>query len=255
MSQYMIPLSFYLLCSTAIAQQMPGADQYLAYESAMKDMQQSAQTLQSMMSDKIVDKEKGRAAFSELSNNRDKVEQHLTDAIAEGNAAAIYMKARMVQIGAWSDSDKSKNRETACGLYGEAAQKGLVAGAVAYVNCQKSFPPSPMLETSQTLLRKVLEGQDIYQEAYPLPVDHAFCFERRLEPIAPGEDPAEKLRQFGQPLMLTAEQYRAEGFYRLAAGSATEKKGQTESDLHSAFQSGCQTDGLRMRPAAMVNKG
>ncbi|MCO8311815.1 hypothetical protein NHU87_14315 [Pseudomonas mandelii] len=255
MSRNAIALSVCLFCSTASAQQMPGADQYLAYEAAMTAMEQSALALQSIMGDKTVDKEKGRAAFAELSNDRDKVEQHLTQAIAEGNAAAIYMKARMVQGGTWSDSDPSKNRETACGLYGEAAQKGLVAGAVAYLNCQKSFPPSPMLEPSQILLRNVLEGQDVYQDAYPLPIDHGFCFEARLKPIEPGEDPAEKLRQLGQPVMLTAGQFRAEGFYRLAAGSLAEKQGQTESDLRSAYEAGCETDGLRMRSATKSSKG
>lgn len=247
MFKYVIPLCFF--CSAASAQDVPGADQYLAYETAMEEMQQLVMTLESMMSDKEVDKERGRVVIAELSNHRESVELHLTNAIAEGNAAAIYMKARLVRAGAWSNSNKSAGREIACALYEEAAQKGLVAGAVAYVNCLAViYPPTPEVERSRVLLRRALEGQDLYQAAYPFPISHAYCFERKLEPIGPDEDPTEKLKQFGQPVALTSEQFRAEGSYLLAAAGLSKKKEQAANDLNSAFQAGCQTDGMRLKP-------
>lgn len=249
MFRKLIALFYFLTFPVTAAQTTPpGSDAYNQYLMTYGDVQDSAQSLTAMMAEKTPDKANGRALIQQLIEGQAKAERYLEQAIQQGNAAAVYIKARMVQFGDPKNLDLTKKRKDACDLYGESAKKGLVIGAIAYEECSHTIPPTPQYEASRRLLRKTLDAGDIYHDMYPLPATHAYCFERKIESLQEGEDPIKKMKQWAQPIQLEAEQARAEGFYRLAADYSSPKSSQSQQDLDSAFRIGCKTDGLRLKP-------
>lgn len=249
MSRKLIALLSLLAFPVAGAQTTPpGAEAFNQFVTAYWELQESSQALMAMMTEKAPDKAKGRALVEQINEDKNKVDRYLEQAIKEGHAVAFYSKARMVQFGDPKNLDLTKKREAACALYGESAKRGLIIGAVAYVNCSNTIPPTPQYEASRTLLRNALNAADIYQDVYPLAITHAYCFERKVEPLQEGEDPLEKMKVWAQPTQLEAEQARAEGFYLLAADYSSPTSSQSQQDLDNAFRAGCQTDGLRLKP-------
>lgn len=251
MYRALIPLMVSVFCLTANAQPAPpGAEPYYQFQLAVGELQQSVKEYESIVSVGSVDEKTGQAIAARITASQEKLDHHLAMAMKEGNAAAFYMKARLVESSRLKNPDRTKRLEAACAFYSEAAKRGFVAGAVAYVNCNTTLPKSPQYETSRTLLRNALNAPDLYKAEYPFAITHAYCFEPKLEPLKPDEDPSEIIKAFAKPTLLEAEEFRAEGFYRLAADNSTPKSSQSEQDLRSAFEAGCQTDGLRLKPKA-----
>lgn len=249
MSRILMLLMVALFCSSAVAQaSAPGSQAFDQFQTAFWQWQGNVQTLVAMAAEKTADKAKGLALVEQIKQDKIDTDRYLQQAIDDGSAAALYTKARMVLFGDPGNLDLTKKRETACGLYGEAAQKGLIIGAIAYVNCSNTIPKTSRYDESRALLRKALNAGDVYQDVYPFAINHAYCFERVIEPLKEGEDALEKMKVWAQPTLLEAEEARAEGFYLLAADYSSPTSQQSQEDLDNAWRAGCKTDGLRLKP-------
>lgn len=248
MLRILMSLMIFFVCSTAVAEtEPPGTDSFNQYLTAYWDGQALSKELLLMATEDSPDKAKAKVVGEKILENKNKAERYLAQSITEGNAAAVFYKARMTEFGDPMNPDLQQKREKACALYGDSARKGLLVGAIVYAKCSDTVPKTPRYDESRMLLRNVLNAEDAYLGYYPFAVSHAYCFERTVEPPKTDEDPFARIRLLGQPTLLEAQQARAEGFYYLAADYSSPVSAQSQQDLQHALEAGCQTDGLRLK--------
>lgn len=177
------------------------------------------------------------ALASEIEQSNNRFDLHLGNAIAAGHAVAMYQKAKLLLTASFI-----KNKEPACELYGRAAEQGLMAGAVEYAKCMPFYPVNTEYSRRLAILQTTVEAGDFYQSEYPLLTSFPFCFPKHKPALRPGEDAIQWVVDNARPLPLSAEDFRAEGYYVLAMGGRSDA--QIVSFLNSAFEHGCREDSM-----------
>ncbi|WP_098467048.1 hypothetical protein [Pseudomonas lurida] len=208
----------------------------------MEDLQRVVTRLQNLAAQTDTDPAKGRATVDELTKVSDRMYAHPDNAIAAGHAVAMYQKAKLL-----FGKTPIKGNKTICELYGQAAERGLMAGALEYAKCVRSFPMSEEYTRRLKILQMAVEGQDPYLSEYPLLTAFPYCFPKNKPKLQPGEDPVQWVVDNARPQALSAENFRAEGYYTLALGVADEQTKELAAGfLKLAFANGCREDSVRI---------
>lgn len=217
-----IPLFCLALCSAA--QAAPTAETEAAFQHAIQIAEANQQWI-----NLIVEQEKtGRSdrqtqtqAILEMTQNNQAYEEELRKASAGGHAVATYLLANLQEGSKTSPSQDSVSRHAeAWALYQSAAGQGLMAGAVMLLReCENGSLrfklDDPELLRLRDQLIKALEQPDPYSDYYPLPAINSFCFKEQKMIAINRERPVTALMDFYAPLLLSLEQFRADGYYLL----------------------------------------
>jgi hypothetical protein len=235
-------LCFISTLSFAAAQPSEATTEYHAAQKDMDQLQRIVTQLQSLAAQTDTDPAKGRATVDELKKVSDRMYAHLDNAIAGGHAVAMYQKAKLLFV-----KTPVKGNKTICDLYGHAAERGLVAGALEYAKCLDSYPLTEEYSRRMKILQVAVEGQDPYLSEYPLPTAFPYCFPKHKPALQPEEDPIQWIVDNARPQALSAEDFRAEGYYTLAMTGANEQTKALKAEfLKSAFAHGCREDSARI---------
>ncbi|MGX1175688.1 hypothetical protein [Pseudomonas sp. R151218B TE3479] len=240
-------LSILWLClfssmSFAEAPRPEAVAEFLAAQKDMDDLQNGYTQLQILAARADTDPAKGRAFTEELINISKRMYTHLDNAIAAGHAVAMYQKAKLLFA-----KKPFKDNKDMCELYGRAAERGLMAGALEYAKCVNFYPPSEEYTRRLEILRATVEGQDPYLSEYPLMTSFPYCFPKHKPALQPGEDAVQWVVDNARPQALSAEDFRAEGYYTLAmSGADEETKASKAGFLRLAFAHGCREDTARI---------
>ncbi|MDR9879214.1 hypothetical protein RJC98_28880 [Pseudomonas allii] len=223
----------------------PRPDAIAEYESAnqaMDELQRGYAQLQDLPAETEADRAKGRARVDELSAMSARMYEHLDNAIAAGHAVAMYQKAKMLAV-----KTIGKGNKAVCDLYGQAAELGLMAGALEYAKCLNFYPETAEYNRRLEILKVAVEGQDPYAAEYPLMTSFPYCFPKNKPALKPGEDAIAWVADNARPLALSAEDFRAEGYYTLAMTGPDEQTKEIKAGfLRSAFAHGCREDSARI---------
>lgn len=235
-------LCFISSLSFAEAPKSEAIAEFFAAKKDMDDLQNGYAQLQKMAAQADTDPAKGRALVDELITLNKRMYMHLDNAIAAGHAVAMYHKGKLLFA-----IRPFKNNKDMCDLYGRAAERGLMAGALEYAKCVDFYPPSEEYSKRLKILQTAVEGVDPYLSQYPLPASFPYCFPKHKPALQPGEDAVQWVVDNARPLPLSAEDFRAEGFYTLAMTSANEQtKASKAGFLKLAFAHGCREDTARI---------
>lgn len=235
-------LCFISTLSFADASQPEAIVEYHAAKKAMEDLQRVVMQLQDLTEQKDSDPAKGRAIVDDLKDINDRMYAHLDNAIAAGHAVAMYQKAKLLFVKTPIKGDK-----TICDLYSHAADRGLIAGALEYTKCINSYPPTEEYSRRLKMLQVVVEGQDPYLSEYPLLTAFPYCFPKHKPALLADEDPVQWVVDNARPQALSAEDFRAEGYYKLAMTMDREQPNDLKAKfLKSAFAHGCREDSGRI---------
>lgn len=216
--------------------------EYHAAQKDMEDLQRVVTRLQNLAAQTDTDPAKGRAIVDELTKVSGRMYAHLDNAIAAGHAVAMYQKAKLLFV-----KTPIKGNKTICELYGHAAERGLMAGALEYAKCVDFYPPTEEYTRRLKMLQVAVEGQDPYLSEYPLLTAFPYCFPKHKPALQPGEDPIQWVVDNARPQALSAEDFRAEGYYTLAMTGANEQTKEFKIGfLKLAFAHGCREDSARI---------
>jgi hypothetical protein len=219
------PLFFCLtLCGTL--QAAPNAEAEAAFQRAVLAAEANAQWAERLIDQEQkgqLDKQITTEALRDIGQKHDAVEHDLRQASDGGHAVASYLLANLQERSKlWVSGQYTARHEQACALYQRAAEQGLVAAAVAVLrDCdsasQRFLFDDPTLQRQREQLRATLEHTDPYAEHYPLPALKSLCF-KEMKMVAPDPGrPLTTLAQAFEPVQLDLRQYRADGYYLLAA--------------------------------------
>ena len=157
---------------------------------------------------------------------------------------------------------KAGLKET-CRLYQKASDQGLLAAAVGYhYLCDTSYERFEPQDAEQLkymqVLERLLQQPDTHGDDYPLPAKRSLCFPG-AEDSLPQQGIMAAMQAHSGAMMLTEDQYRAEGNYILAM-TRMNKQGRPEQQniayLDKAEALGCKDlHGLNamMRAAAKAS--
>jgi hypothetical protein len=245
MALHHLPILGLCLISTLSFAAAPKPDAIAEYESAnqaMEQMQRGYAQLQDLPAETEADRAKGRALVNELSAISTRMYAHLDNAVAAGHAVAMYQKAKMLAV-----KTIGKGNKAVCDLYGQAAELGLMAGALEYAKCLNFYPPTAEYDRRLEILKVTVEGQDPYVAEYPLLTSFPYCFPKHKAALQPGEDAIAWVVDNARPQALSAEDFRAEGYYTLAMTGMDEQPREIKAGfLRSAFAHGCREDSARI---------
>lgn len=231
--------------SSSLYAEVPPPEAVAEYRAALKDLgdlQNSYVQLQDLAAQADADPAKGKALVGELSTLNKRMYAHLDNAIAAGHAVAMYQKAKLMFA-----KRPVRNDKDMCELYGRAAKAALMAGALEYAKCVDAFPPNEEYSKRLKILQTAVEGVDPYSSEYPLLTSFPYCFPKHKPPLRQGEDPVQWIADNARPLALSAEHFRAEGYYTLAMdGTTQESKASSAEFLRLAFAHGCREDSGRI---------
>lgn len=217
-----------LLFSIALCaevQAVPSPETEAVFEHAMllgDAIQQRADQLVEREQQGKIDKGTLSQSIQEATKGLETYEDELRKASAGGHGVATFMLANMQESKAatFLSGYKAMHVE-ACALYQNAADQGLVAGAIMVLrDCDEAFlrfkldDPESLRKYSQ--LASALEQPDLYAGHYPLPAVRSYCFKDSLQAEANRELPLTTMREFLKPVSLSLEQFRADGYYLLA---------------------------------------
>lgn len=122
-----------------------------------------------------------------------------------------------------------------------------MAGALAYTKCVDFFPPTDEYARRLKILQSAVDGQDPYLSEYPLLMRFPYCFPKHKPALKPGEDAIQWVTDNARPQALSAEDFRAEGYYTLAmTGPDDQTKELKAGFLKLAFSYGCREDSARI---------
>jgi hypothetical protein len=238
----LLGLCFISSLSFAGAPQPEGTAEYHAALKDMDELQRGITQLQRLATQPDTDPAEGRATVHELMKISDRMYAHLDDAIAAGHAVAMYQKAKLLFV-----KTPIKGNRTICDLYGHAAERGLTAGALEYSKCIDFYPPTEEYSRRMKMLQVAVEGLDPYVSEYPLPTAFPYCFPKNKPAPQPEEDPVQWIVDNARPQALSAEDFRAEGYYTLAMSGANEQTKDLKAGfLKLAFTHGCREDSARI---------
>ncbi|MHC8351782.1 hypothetical protein ACYZT7_21360 [Pseudomonas sp. RT4P38] len=239
------PVLGLLLIPTAIFAAPPGPEataEYHAAQQALENLTQNTAEVLKLAAQQNSDRMQGQAVIAEMSNAHDRLCAHLEKAIASGHAVALHLKARLLLA-----QNPLTSKKEACSLYGQSAALGLLAGAVEHVKCLPSYPYTAEYGQRLEVLKSVIEEPDPYQTDYPLPMTFPYCFPKHKPALKPDEDAIQWVIDNASPQALSSEDFRAEGYYRLAMASGdVESKTRGAEFLISAFAHGCREDSARI---------
>ncbi len=223
----------------------PSPEAIQEYQEAMKasaEAQQLAPQLQALAQPDIpVTAENKAAALAtadQLVGATQRMRAHLDKAAALNHAAAMYGKAKIEAA-----LSPIKGRVRACELYEKSAELGLTAGAVEYSKCNSGI--LEQYSQQMALLQATLEGNDPYAADYPLPTAFSSCFPRSTVASKPEQDAYERILENGVPQGLDLDDFRADGYYRLAT-DITQPKDVSIKQFKLAFKLGCRDDPQNM---------
>lgn len=237
---YVLGLCFFPLNTLAQPPTPEAVTHYHAALDALDDAKRvSDRVLEIVKTDQPVDPAEPEALATESAQIMSRLNAHLDTAIAGEHAVAMYKKAKVLLA-----ASILKNKQSACEFYGRAAEQGLIAGAVEYVNCIPFYPPSAEYERRLALLQATVQGHDYYESEYPLLTAFPSCFPKHKPPPKPDEDAIQWVIDNARPLALSAGDFRAEGYYILAM--RTEIDEQRVNFLNLAFAQGCREDFMRV---------
>lgn len=169
-----------------------------------------------------IDKFTMNQSIQEAAKGTEEVEAELRKASAGGHGVAAYVLANMQDGRAATFLGDSKERHAeACSMYQHALDQGLIAAAVIVLrNCDEAFLrfqlDDPELLRKHSQLVKALEQPDLYSDYYPLPARGSYCFQNLGVPQVNPKQPLATVRDALQPVSLSLEQFRADGYYLLA---------------------------------------
>jgi len=228
--------------SFAEAPQPRAASEWLAAQKDMEVLKNGYAQLQDMAARHDTDVAKGRALVDELVKIDKRMYTHLDNAIAAGNGVAMYQKANLLFA-----KKPFKNNKEMCDLLGQAAERGLMAGALEYAKCIDFYPPSEDYSRRLKLLQTTIEGVDPYLSEYPITTRNPYCFPKHKPALQPGEDAIQWIADNARPQALSAEEFQAEGYYTLAMSGIDERTKATQAQfLRQAFAHGCKEDTARI---------
>lgn len=133
-----------------------------------------------------------------------------------------------------------------CQTLQKAVDQGLLAASVAYFHqCDQPYMrfdfQNPVHLKAMARLKQLLLESDPFKDAYPLLAVRSLCFQDVRAEIAEKKNLA-NMYAHAQTMLLTYDQYRADGYYILAATHMNEK-GQPDSQnlayLNQALALGC----------------
>ena len=213
-----------VLCNTL--QAAPSAETEAAFQRALQAAEANAQWAERLIDQEQkgqLDKRITHEALRDIAHKHDAVARDLRQASDGGHAVASYLLANLTERSKlWEAGQYTTRHEQACTLYQRAAEQGLVAAAVAVLrDCDRAYQrfqfDDPTLQRQRDQLLATLEQPDPYTENYPLPALSSLCF-KEIKSIAPDRDrPLGTLAQTFAPVTLDLQQYRADGYYLLAA--------------------------------------
>lgn len=180
--------------------------------------------------DQLIDKEQqGKIdkltmsqSIQEATKGLEAYEDELRKASAGGHGVASFLLANLHdgRAATFLEGYEAMHAE-ACALYQSAANQGLIAGAVIVLrNCDEAFRryefDDPELLRKHSQLVNALEQPDPYSDYYPLPARGSYCFKDSQVPEVNHQQPLTTMRDSYQPVSLSLEQFRADGYYLLA---------------------------------------
>lgn len=217
-----------LLFSIALCaevQAAPSPETEAVFEHAMllaDDIQQRADQLVENEQQGKTNKLTLSQSIQEATKGLEIYEDELRKASAGGHGVATFMLANMQESRAatFLNGYKAMHVE-ACTLYQSAADQGLVAGAIMLLrDCDEAFLrfkfDDPELLRKYSQLANALERPDLYSGHYPLPAIRSYCFKDSLKTEANRQLPLTTMRDFFEPVSLSLEKFRADGYYLLA---------------------------------------
>lgn len=163
-----------------------------------------------------------------VANKAETFERELRKASSEGHGVATYLLATLKERSkTMSGRDYSAIHAEACALYQRATDQGLLASAVMQLrDCDQAYQRfkfnDPELLRLRGQLLNALEQPDPYSGHYPLPALNSYCFKELKMPQINREQPLTSLRDLYSPVLLSQEQFRADGYYLLALKSGIE---------------------------------
>jgi len=169
-----------------------------------------------------IDKFTMSQSIQEAAKGTEEVEAELRKASAGGHGVATYVLANMQDGRAATFLGDSKERHAeACSMYQHALDQGLIAAAVIVLrNCDEAFLrfqlDDPELLRKHSQLVNALEQPDLYSDYYPLPARGSYCFQDLGVPQVNPKQPLATVRDALQPVSLSLEQFRGDGYYLLA---------------------------------------
>ncbi|MFQ6593471.1 MULTISPECIES: hypothetical protein [Pseudomonas] len=168
-----------------------------------------------------IDKRALTEAIQEAAKKAETFESELRKASSEGHGVATYLLATLTEGRKTMGQDYAMKHTEACALYQRATDQGLLASAVMQLrDCDVAYQRfkfnDPELLRLRGQLLKALERQDPYSDHYPLPVLNSYCFKESKEPQVNRQQPLTSLRDLYTPVLLSQEQFRADGYYLLA---------------------------------------
>lgn len=228
--------------SFAAAPQPRAVSEWLAAQKDLDFLKNGYAQLQNMVAQPDTEAAKGRVLVDELIEIEKQMYTHLDNAITAGHGVAMYQKANLLFA-----KKPFKNNKEMCDLLGRAAEQGLMAGALEYAKCVDFYPPSKEYSRRLKLLQATVEGVDPYLSEYPLTTRNPYCFPKHKPALQPGEDAIQWIADNARPQALSAEDFRAEGYYTLAKSGTDERTKAIEAGfLKLAFAHGCKEDTARV---------
>ncbi len=178
-----------------------------------------------------------------------KYPQQLQAAVELGFAPAQFTAAKMLAFKALQErAQRDVYKAQACELVGKAAASGLFIAALG--QSQYCAGPSDVRDFSAVLkatedayqqLAVAITRADPYAAYYPLKaLRMPECFERELDPFDENLTLLERV-QASQPPLLTLDETRAEGFYRLADREVGHDKALAREHVQQAAALGCSS--------------
>ncbi|SDK57949.1 hypothetical protein SAMN04490190_0536 [Pseudomonas libanensis] len=186
------------------------------------DIQQRVDQLIDKEQQGKIDKFTMSQSIQEATKGLEAYEDELRKASAGGHGVATYLLANLDDGRAATLLDGHEAMHAkACALYQSASDQGLIAGAVIVLrNCDEAFQrykfDDPELLRKHSQLARALEQPDRYSDYYPLPARGSYCFKDSQLPEVNHQQPLTTMRDIHQPVALSLEQFRADGYYLLA---------------------------------------
>ncbi|MFL1415319.1 hypothetical protein ACI77M_03620 [Pseudomonas fildesensis] len=217
-----------LLFSIALCaevQAAPSPETEAVFEHAMllaNDIQQRVDQLIEKEQQGKIDKLTMSQSIQEATKGLEAFEGELRKASVGGHGVASFVLANLHdgRAATFLDGYEAMHAE-ACALYQNASDQGLIAGAVIVLrNCDEAFQrqkfDDPELLRKHSQLVNALEQPDPYSDYYPLPARGSYCFKDSQIPEVNHQQPLTTMRDIYQPVSLSLEQFRADGYYLLA---------------------------------------
>ncbi len=168
-----------------------------------------------------IDKRALNEAIQEVAKKAETFESELRKASSEGHGVATYLLATLTEGRKTMGQNYAAKHAEACTLFQHATDQGLLAGAVMQLRyCEEAYQRfkfnDPELLRLRGQLLKALEQPDPYSDHYPLPALNSYCFKESKMSQVNSQQPLTSLRDLYTPVLLSQEQFRADGYYLLA---------------------------------------